>query len=198
MNCDSETTVVNQLYKKGQVYIGRANGRRGRFGNPFTAKATKFSFTVKVGNDDEAVSFFSTWLTGEGDRGLFNDRFECQWWEFQSERRYELLASLRYLYGQSLGCFCVTPQRPDAPCHGFTLARLADMTHHVIQKRDANVPTEWTFEEAQALGWLSCCDIWKCEFGYSIKPWRETKAVSCNDLMVLIEPMLPGTSAIPF
>lgn len=81
------------------VYIGRPSP----WGNPFSHKeGTKAEFVV--GSVEEAVASYEAWI----------------------KTQPQLIARLPELQGKLLGCWCKTPRKPDAPCHGDVLARLAD------------------------------------------------------------------------
>lgn len=95
-----ETRVVNVRKENYDVYIGRASGERGKWGNPFTHvadKKTKAEFVVAT--REEAIEKYREWIMTQP----------------------KLLACLAELKGQRLGCWC-KPKN----CHGDVLKELAD------------------------------------------------------------------------
>lgn len=95
------------------VYVGRpGKPTPWHWGNPFSHKAGTLA-AVKVATAEEAVQAFEDWLDGTVHL------------EIEPERRLWILNSLPSLAGKVLGCWCVTPEAPDAPCHGRSLARRA-------------------------------------------------------------------------
>lgn len=92
------TTVVHCKKKPYDVYIGRASGARGKWGNPFShLEGTLAEF--KVADREEAVRRYEEWILTQ----------------------QHLLDSLHELRGKVLGCWC----KPLA-CHGDVLALMAD------------------------------------------------------------------------
>lgn len=93
-----KTTVVHCKREPFDVYIGRAKGPRGKWGNPFShLPGTLAQFRVMT--REEAISRYEQWILTQP----------------------QLLADLSELRGKVLGCWC----KPLA-CHGDVLARLAD------------------------------------------------------------------------
>jgi hypothetical protein len=100
--------VVNCRHDAFDVYVGRASGPRGRWGNPFShLSRTRAQF--RVANRDEAISAHRLWL-----------------WEkvCAGEVSLEELASLD---GQVLGCWCAP-----LACHAETLVRAARWAREVL------------------------------------------------------------------
>lgn len=92
------TRVVHCRREPYDIYIGRGQGSRGKWGNPFSHKeGTQATFLV--GSREEAIEKYREWILGQP----------------------ELLAALSELKGKTLGCWC----KPQA-CHGDALAELAD------------------------------------------------------------------------
>ena len=82
------------------VYIGRSNGERGKWGNPFSHKEGTTA-KYKVNTRDEAIDAYRDYiLNGEG-KHLLNDLHELE--------------------GKVLGCWC-KPKR----CHGDVLIELIE------------------------------------------------------------------------
>ena len=95
---ETETRVVNIRKENYDVYIGRATGERGKWGNPFTHikdKQTKAEFVVDT--REQAIEKYREWIM----------------------QQPTLLACLPELKGQRLGCFC----KPKS-CHGDILVEL--------------------------------------------------------------------------
>jgi hypothetical protein len=92
------------------LYVGRpAKEVPHHYGNPFSNRAgTKAAIVV-----DDPVSEFRHWLHGIAHQDL------------EPERRRWIVRTLPTLAGKVLGCWCVTPEHPDAPCHGTVLAEFA-------------------------------------------------------------------------
>lgn len=102
-------------------YVGRpAKPTPYHYGNPFSHKPGTLA-AVKVETAEEAVQAFEDWLDG------------AAYQEVEPERRLWILNSLPSLAGKVLGCWCVTPEQPDAPCHGRTLARRAASAVEAMQ-----------------------------------------------------------------
>lgn len=91
--------LVNWTKNKNCYYIGRK--RFGyHFGNPFSHKPDSMA-SVIVDSIEEAVARFKTWLNGESDLDLEQDR-----------RRW-ILEHLHLLRDKDLGCYGCQPV-----CHG--------------------------------------------------------------------------------
>lgn len=101
----SHPLVVHCKRSPFDVYVGRAPGVRGRYGNPWVVD--------KDGTRDECIAWYKAWLeTGEG-RGHP---------EATEERRQDILAHIPTLKGKRLACWCA----PHYACHGEVLAQLAN------------------------------------------------------------------------
>jgi hypothetical protein len=95
--------VVNcRRVKNPDVYIGRATGKRGKWGNPYTHIPDKATLAVHiVGSREEAIAAYREYITnGEG---------------------RHLLEDLHELKGKTLGCWCAP-----LACHGDVLADLVE------------------------------------------------------------------------
>jgi hypothetical protein len=100
------TRVVHCKIAPYDVYIGRGSRQLGQpsiWANLYSHKEGTAARHV-VGSVEEAIAAFEDDLR-------------------RDERRMGLLHELQ---GKTLGCWCKTVKRPDAPCHGDVLARLAD------------------------------------------------------------------------
>lgn len=105
--------IVHVKREKFDIYIGRpAKPTPYHYGNPFSHKEGTQA-AVKVATAEEAVQAFDDWLDGTA------------YQDIEPDRRLWILNSLPTLAGKILGCWCVTPEHPDAPCHGRVLARRA-------------------------------------------------------------------------
>ncbi len=101
----SHPLVVHCKRSPFDVYVGRAPGERGRYGNPWVVD--------KDGTREECIAWYEAWLTtGEG-RGHP---------EATEARRQDILTHIPELRGRRLACWCV----PYYACHGEVLARLAN------------------------------------------------------------------------
>lgn len=90
------TTVVNSRKFPFDVFVGRPS----KYGNPFSAKKSKFE-VEKCATAEEAVAKFERWFLNQED----------------------LVALARAeLKNKVLGCFC----DPQEPCHGRVIARIVD------------------------------------------------------------------------
>ncbi len=91
------TTVVHVMRAPYDIYIGRANGRRGlagsKWANPYMIGPN--------GTRSQVISDYRMWLI---------------------HQRKDLMAALPGLKGKVLACWC----RPLLPCHGDVLAELAN------------------------------------------------------------------------
>jgi len=179
----SQTTVVNQMHTRADVFIGRAPGPKGAFGNPFTAKPTKLPWAVPVDDAKTACRAFEAWLSGDDPDIVFAITKQT-WLDFLPERRFAILKALPDLHGQSLGCFCVSPRNRYPDCHGFVLARWADISFFARKHKEDKTPTGWTHDQIRALGWLSEFDIYPSGDGWAIKPWRSNNSTWTKDLNV--------------
>lgn len=95
----SKTRVVHVMREKYDVDIGRP----GPFGNPYSHKSgTRAKFTVDT--VEEAVDKYREYIQG----------------------RPDLLKRLPELKGKVLGCWCKTPEKPNALCHGDVLVELIE------------------------------------------------------------------------
>jgi hypothetical protein len=92
------------------LYVGRpAKETPYHYGNPFSNRpGTKAAIVV-----DDPVAAFEAWLEGTAFQSL------------EPERRRWILDSLPELAGKVLACWCVTPENPQADCHGWVLANWA-------------------------------------------------------------------------
>lgn len=102
--------VVHCKREPFDVYIGRpAKPVPFHYGNPFSNRAgTKASLVV-----DDPVTEFRHWLHGIAHT------------ELERDRRRWIVRNLPSLAGKVLGCWCITPENPDADCHGTVLAEFA-------------------------------------------------------------------------
>jgi hypothetical protein len=102
--------VVHVKHSPFDVYVGRpAKDVPHHYGNPFSSRpGTKAAIVV-----DDPVAAFEAWLQGAAYHAL------------EPERRRWILEQLPALAGKVLGCWCVTPEQPDAPCHGRVLSTMA-------------------------------------------------------------------------
>jgi hypothetical protein len=107
----------------GAVYVGRARGAYGYWGNPFkAADALEYEFAETI---DEARAYVTTmyrdWLNGDID-GL-DEAAGTSW---SRERRDWILANIGQLAGKDLACWCPPPApgRPDH-CHAQVLLQKA-------------------------------------------------------------------------
>lgn len=96
--------VVHCQRARYDVYIGRAEGERGRYGNPF--------IVGQHGSRAEVIAMYEGWLK-TGNSYCVPEATEA--------RRQDILTHVKELKGKTLGCWC----HPKA-CHGWTLAGLAD------------------------------------------------------------------------
>lgn len=95
------TRVVNITKEAYQIYIGRSSYIKNQhYGNPFS-HLSRGGNTIKVASRDEAVNRHKTWLKGESDLDV------------EQERRIWILNNLHKLKDKVLGCYC-HPLR----CHG--------------------------------------------------------------------------------
>ncbi len=86
-------------------YIGRkASGMH--FGNPFSHK--KDALAIRVPTIGDAISRFKTWLLGQSDLDL------------EQERRQWILKNIYLLKDKDLGCWCGEGK----PCHGLVYLEL--------------------------------------------------------------------------
>lgn len=85
------------------IYVGRATGERGRFGNPFIIGIH--------GTRAEVVAMYEGWLRTGNSYTVA---------EATEERRRDILHHLPSLRGKVLGCWC----GPKAACHGHVLLAL--------------------------------------------------------------------------
>jgi hypothetical protein len=108
--------VVHCKRDRYDLYVGRpAKDVPHHYGNPFSNRAgTKAAIVV-----DDPVAAFEAWLEGAAFHAL------------EPERRRWILEQLPALAGKVLGCWCVTPENPDAPCHGWVLSTMAKRAAHI-------------------------------------------------------------------
>jgi hypothetical protein len=93
--------VVNCRTEPYDLYVGRAPGRRGVFGNPYVIG--------QDGTRDDVVRKFEVWLRS----GLKEE------WDVDPRIRLALQAIERIPEGTRLGCFC----KPLA-CHGDVIVKI--------------------------------------------------------------------------
>lgn len=102
---DTMARVVHCKQDDYDVYIGRGrdprSGEPGRWGNPYSHRASKASGVVHVGSAQEAVDHYEAWLWRQIKAGKVD------------------LDALAALHGRTLGCWCM------GVCHGSVLARAA-------------------------------------------------------------------------
>lgn len=84
------------------VYIGR--GRGSPWGNPYTYKKGSVWANAQVDTPEEAVDKYREYI----------------------KTKPELLKRIPELKGKVLGCWCKTPENPNAPCHGDVLLELIE------------------------------------------------------------------------
>jgi len=105
-----KTTVVHCKKHPYDVYIGRANGEKGKWGNPFTHlnNSTQAEFIVPTRED--AIEAYRKWITEGAGQHLLKDLHE--------------------LKGKTLGCWCVKEPvseiRENKVCHGEVLMELVE------------------------------------------------------------------------
>jgi hypothetical protein len=109
--------VVHCKRKPFDVYVGRpAKDVPHHYGNPFSSRpGTKAAIVV-----DDPVAAFEAWLQGAAYHAL------------EPERRRWILDTMPELAGKVLGCWCVTPENPQADCHGWVLANMAKRAAHLV------------------------------------------------------------------
>jgi len=97
------------------IYIGRGHdprsGEPGRWGNPYSHRASKAPGVVRVRSAREAVERYEAWL-----------------WEQIKAGKIDL-GALAELHGKTLGCWCM------GVCHGAVLARAAAWAHRRVEGR---------------------------------------------------------------
>lgn len=127
------------------VYVGKpANPALWHYGNPF-------------GKGEEAVQAFDDWLNG----------FAHQ--DIEPERRLWILNSLPSLAGKVLGCWCVTPEAPDAPCHGRSLARRAAGAVEAMEAFAApGEPLSYVWQDGRR---VHICTV----LGQGLSEWEQAK-----------------------
>lgn len=110
------------------VYIGRPSKPvPHHYGNPFSSRAGTAAAIVVA----DPVATFAAWLEGAAFQSL------------EQERRRWILAQLPDLAGKVLGCWCVTPENPQADCHGHILASWASKAAHLrAEGRASYTPLE--------------------------------------------------------
>jgi hypothetical protein len=111
------TKVVHCKKEPDSYYIGRKKLGY-HFGNPFSHKEDTYA-SIIVGSREEACERFKTWLDGETDLNL------------EQDRRLWILKNIHILKGRRLGCWC----KPLA-CHGDYLAYLADKSDGTCRIRE--------------------------------------------------------------
>lgn len=106
----SDRLVVHCKREPFDVYVGRpARPTPRHYGNPFSNRPGTLAAEVTT----DPITDFYMWLVGDSHRDL------------EPERRRWILDTLPQLAGKVLGCWCVTPERPEAPCHGWVLVNLS-------------------------------------------------------------------------
>ncbi|MER6092537.1 DUF4326 domain-containing protein [Streptomyces bluensis] len=108
----------------GGVYVGRARGAYGYWGNPFkAADALEYEFAATM---DDARAYvtqtFRDWLNGD-----FLIGSEGAGTPWSRERRDWILENIGELAGKDLACWCRLPEpgKPDH-CHATVLLQLAE------------------------------------------------------------------------
>lgn len=92
--------VVHCRHDPYDIYIGRGS----IWGNPFSSKPSMHAVEV-VDSPEEAVRLYRQWIRTQP----------------------QLLAKLPELRGKVLGCWCRSPRRRNAPCHGDVLVELSNV-----------------------------------------------------------------------
>ena len=120
-HCADEPTgpiceVVNVGRVTPDIYIGRRRGTAHHWGNPFTHRSGATLAEVQVRTREEAISRYETWLRGESDTSLEQERSN---WICDQIRK--LRAEATQEQPIKLGCFCA----PIA-CHGDVLRRMIE------------------------------------------------------------------------
>lgn len=101
-----ETKVVHCKKEPYDVYIGRAYGERGKWGNPFSHKEGTLAKYFKPTRREAVEAYKEYILTGEGKH---------------------LLEDLHELEGKTLGCWCGSygiEDKDNLKCHGQILLEL--------------------------------------------------------------------------
>ena len=96
-----KTTVVHCKRENYDVYIGRASGERGKWGNPYSHKQGTSAKYFKPTRKEAIDAYREYILNGEG-KHLLNDLDELE--------------------GKVLGCWC----KPDKACHGDILVEIIE------------------------------------------------------------------------
>ena len=107
----------------GAVYVGRARGPYGYWGNPFkAADALEYEFAETMEDARAYVTQqYRDWLNG--DLGLTSESTGTTW---SRERRDWILDNIGQLAGKDLACWCPPPEpgKPDH-CHATVLLEFA-------------------------------------------------------------------------
>ena len=106
---------VHSKWNNFDIYIGRALGIKGLYGNPFPISQT----TTR----DQSVLNHKKWLLGTAFK------------TFKQQRRRAVLLSIGNLKGKILGCFCNDYQK----CHGDFLIELAEGDKYEIKKESKEI-----------------------------------------------------------
>jgi len=93
-----KTTVVHCKRENYDVYIGRASGERGKWGNPYSHKEGT-SAEFKTNTRKEAIEAYRDYILNGKGKHLLNDLGELE--------------------GKILGCWCFPK-----PCHGNILIEI--------------------------------------------------------------------------
>lgn len=103
------TKVVHCKKEPYDIYIGRAPGEKGKWGNPYSHKDNTTA-KYKVNTREEAVKSYEEWITNGDGKYLLNDLHELE--------------------GKTLGCWCGNFTIEDSnnlKCHGQILLKLLYM-----------------------------------------------------------------------
>ena len=110
-------------FPEGAVYVGRARGAYGHWGNPFkAADALEYEFAETMEDARAYVTQqYRDWLNG--DMGGLDEASGTSW---SRERRDWILDNIGQLVGKDLACWCKPPEpgQPDH-CHATVLLELA-------------------------------------------------------------------------
>lgn len=103
-NQNHQTRVVNRYKDKFDIDIGRLQGKKHHYGNPFSHLGSSSLAIIKVCSRNYAIDAFRNWLS------------ETDYLDVEPERRDWILANLGFLKNKTLGCYC----KPKS-CHGDVL-----------------------------------------------------------------------------
>lgn len=108
---------------EGAVYVGRARGAYGYWGNPFKATDALEADFAETMDEARAVVTrqYEQWL--DGDMGLTAESDGTPW---SRERRDWIRSNIGQLVGKDLACWCPLPEAGESDhCHAQVLLRWA-------------------------------------------------------------------------